>query len=183
MSKNVSFNINLAPKDPFFATPLGKLLKWALSVGRYIVIFTEVIVIVSFVSRFTLDRQITDLNNSITQKVNVIDSFGDLETNVKNTQRVIEDYKQTGQSTEILKTFPEINKVTPVGVYLKQLSVRPNQIAITGSSFDQENLNNFINNLSLSTYFSDVNISKIESNKQNDSNFTFTVSAQVVKQD
>lgn len=181
MPKTVSFDINLAPKDPFFATPLGKILKWALSVGRYIVIFTEVIVIVSFVSRFTLDRQITDLNNSINQKVNVIGSFGELEDNIRTTQTMIDDYKQVAQSTEILETFPALTEVTPQGVILRQLTIRPNQIAISGTTFSQENLNIFINNLTLSDYFTDVDVSRIESDPQQDSNFSFAISAQIIQ--
>jgi Tfp pilus assembly protein PilN len=181
MPKSVSFDINLTPKDPFFATPLGKILKWALSVGRYVVIFTEVIVIVSFVSRFTLDRQITDLNNSINQKVNVIDSFGELEDNVRTTQKMIDDYKQVAQSTKILKTFPALTEVTPQGVILRQLTIRPNQIAISGTTFSQENLNIFISNLTLSEYFTDIDVSRIESDPQQDSNFSFAISAQIAK--
>jgi Tfp pilus assembly protein PilN len=181
MPKAISFDINLAPKDPFFATPLGKILKWALSVGRYVVIFTEVIVIVSFVSRFTLDRQITDLNNSINQKVNVIDSFGELEDNIRTTQKMIDDYKQVEQSTKILKTFPALTEVTPQGVILRQLTIRPNQIAISGTTFSQENLNIFISNLTLSEYFTDIDVSRIESDPQQDSNFSFAISAQIAK--
>lgn len=181
MSKIVSFDINLAPKDPFFATPLGKVLKWALSVGRYIVIFTEVIVIVSFVSRFTLDRQITDLNNSINQKVNVIGSFGELESNIRTTQRMIEDYKQVTQTTDILETFPALTEVTPQGIILRQLTIRPNQVAISGTTFSQENLNVFINNLTLSNYFTDVDVSRIESDPQQESNFSFAINARIIE--
>lgn len=179
MSKTVSFSINLAPKDPFFSTPLGRILKWALSVGRYIVIFTEVIVIVSFVSRFTLDRQITDLNNSINQKANVISSFGSLEQDVRNTQKAIENYTQVIQSKEILQTFPALTEVTPVGIILRQLTIRPEQININGATYSQDVLNTFINNLTLSSYFSDITVGRIESNPQDDSSFTFTISARV----
>ena len=181
MPKTVSFDINLAPKDPFFETALGKLLKWALSVGRYIVIFTEIIVIISFVSRFTLDRQITDLNNAITQKQNVIGSFGDLENNIRTTQKVIEDYKQIEQSTEILNTFPALAEVTPPGVTLRQLNIRPTQVAISGTTFSQENLNTLINNLTLSQYFSEVEVNRIESDPQEESNFSFSISAQIAE--
>lgn len=182
MSKTVSFDINLAPKDPFFRTPLGKILKWALSVGRYIVIFTEIIVIISFVSRFTLDRQITDLNNTINQKQSVIESFGDLEANVRSTQRLVEEYKQVEQSTAILDTFPALTQVTPQGISLRQLIIRSNQVSVTGTTFSQENLNTLINNITLSPFFTDVEITKIETDPQEKSSFSFAISAQLRKE-
>jgi hypothetical protein len=61
--KKLDINVNLLPQDPFFETVFGRFLKWALSIGRYIVIFTELIVILSFASRFTLDRMVTDLTH------------------------------------------------------------------------------------------------------------------------
>ena len=40
--------INLLPKDKWEVGVIGKLLKWALNIGRYIVVFTELIVISAF---------------------------------------------------------------------------------------------------------------------------------------
>jgi hypothetical protein len=60
--------INLLPKEEFEKKPLGKFLVWALSIGRYIVIFTELIVILAFLSRFKLDRDLADLNQSVREK-------------------------------------------------------------------------------------------------------------------
>jgi hypothetical protein len=68
VSKVPTLEVNLLPKDPFLSTSLGKLLQWSLTVGRYLVIFTELIVVSSFAARFSLDRQVTDLNASILQK-------------------------------------------------------------------------------------------------------------------
>ena len=60
-------SINLLPQDPFYETPIGRVMAWASTVGRYLVIFTEVVVIFSFASRFKLDRDLTDLNATILQ--------------------------------------------------------------------------------------------------------------------
>lgn len=179
MPKIVSFDINLAPKDPFFETALGKILKWALSVGRYIVIFTEIVVIMSFVSRFTLDRQITDLNTSINQKQSVIESFGDLEMNVRTAQRLVEEYKQVEQSSEILTTFPALTQVTPPGISLRQLIIRSNQISVTGTTFSQDTLNTLINNITVSPFFTDVEVTKIETDPQQRNSFSFAIGAQL----
>lgn len=177
-SKLVTFKINLVPKDPFFSTVLGKVLKWSLSVGRYIVIFTELVVILSFVTRFSLDRQVTDLNNAINQKQTIISSFGDLETNVRVTQAKIENYLQIEQQTNIAEIFPALSEITPPSVRLDQLIIRAGTISFTGVSSSQETLNTLINNIQLSPTFIDVEVNKIESSKDQ-AGLEFTIQARV----
>lgn len=175
-NKPVSFKVNLVPKDPFFDTLLGKSLKWALSVGRYIVIFTELVVILSFVTRFSLDRQVTDLNNTINQKQTVIQSFGDLEDNVRITQDKIDNYLQIEQQTNIAEVFPALSEITPRSVQLDQLIIRPGTISFSGLSSSQEALNTLITNIQISSTFTNVAVNKIESSKD-DSGLLFSIQA------
>ena len=43
-------------------------IKWALSIGRVVVIATEAIALSAFLYRFSLDQQLIDLNDKIVQK-------------------------------------------------------------------------------------------------------------------
>jgi hypothetical protein len=171
--------INLAPQDPFFETPLGRFLKWALSVGRYIVIFTELIVIVSFASRFTLDRMVTDLNGAIVQKERAISSYGDLEKNFRFVQQQIEDYKQLKQDANIAEIFPILNANIPNNVVFETLLVRQDSVNFTGSALSQEALNVLVNNLQLSSQFTEVSINKIESMAEKTAGVNFDVRAKI----
>jgi hypothetical protein len=178
--KKVSFDINLVPKDPFFNTLLGKTLKWALSVGRYIVIFTEITVIVSFVTRFSLDRQVTDLNGSINQKEIVISSFGELESNVRTAQAKIDQYLQIEQQINIVDVFPALTEITPRTIKLDQLIIKQSDILISGISPSQESLNILITNIQLSPIFYDVEVNKIASSRDQEQGFEFTIQAKTV---
>lgn len=162
--KVISFDINLIPKDPFFATPAGQVLKWALTVGRYIVIFTEMVVIMSFVTRFSLDRQVTDLNEAIAQKRTIIQSYGDLEDSVRQVQSTLEEYALLKGQVNITEIFPELTRIFPRDTELTELIIRPDQISFSGKTLTQSSLNNLINNVQLSTRFSNVVVDKIESN-------------------
>ena len=53
--------INLLPKTEFELSFWGRFIKWALSTGRYIIILTELVVIIAFMSRFKLDRDASDV--------------------------------------------------------------------------------------------------------------------------
>lgn len=175
--KPLPIDLNLIPKDPFFETPIGKVLKWALSIGRYIVIFTELVVILSFVTRFSLDRQITDLNDSIHQKEVVIASYGDLEDNVRRVQEKISQYQQLEQQADIIEVFPKLSQITPSSIELKSLMIQPDKVNFSGTTFSNDTLSLFINNIQLSDNFYNVSIDQIETGDRNDPGFHFRMSA------
>lgn len=175
--KSAQILINLVPKDPFFDTLIGRILRWALSAGRYIVIFTELVVIVSFVSRFTLDRQVTDLNQSIQQKEAIVDSYGPLEENFRASQAKVSQYEQIEQEANIAEVFASLSAVTPDGVVLEDLIISQSAIVASGRSLSQASFNLLVNNLQLSPDFQNVTVDKIESTSQKDPGFDFQVRA------
>ncbi|NCN83216.1 MAG: PilN domain-containing protein [Candidatus Pacebacteria bacterium] len=176
--RTAAININLLPRDPFFATPLGQILRWALSAGRYIVIFTELIVIISFAARFTLDRQLTDLNGEIQQKKSIVLTYGDLENRVRETQSKIANYQNLEQDANLAEVFEKLSTVTPNAIVLDRLGITSSNITVDGVAPSQSVFNIFITNLQLSPDFSGVTVSKVESNDKNVPGFTFTLSAQ-----
>lgn len=170
-------DVNLLPKDPFFETPVGKMLRWALSVGRYIVIFTELVVIMSFATRFSLDRQVTDLNDSINQKQIIIESFGDFEAEIREIQRKIDQYQQIEQTDNIADVFPKLTAVTPLDVTLDTLELTSTELTMTGQTLSNNSLNLLINNLELSPDFSEVSVNTIESGDKKNPGLQFSISA------
>lgn len=175
--KPATININLVPKDPFFHTPLGRALQWALSAGRYIIIFTELIVIISFAARFTLDRQITNLNRDITSRQSTIESYGELETQFRLAQAKIENVKEIEQEVNIVEVFEKLSEVTPQDVTLSQLNISPSTISVTGRTISQTSFNLLINNLQLSPQFRNVSVGKVESEDDGSPGLIFTILA------
>ncbi len=176
MKKPAQIKINLIPKDPFFTTTIGKILRWSLSAGRYIIIFTELIVITGFIARFTLDRKITDLNSSINQKKQIVLSYGETEENFRTAQEKINQYKQTDTQTNIADTFTNLTEIMPSGIILRELSIRPTSIIISGKTLSQKAFNLLINNLQLSSNFNSVNVNEVESDNDNPG-LTFRIKA------
>jgi Tfp pilus assembly protein PilN len=176
--KPAQIAINLLPKDPFFESIIGRVLQWALSGGRYVVIFTELIVIVSFAARFTLDRQVTDLNQALHQKEAIIDSFAELEDNFTAAQAKISAYTQIEQETNITDVFIQLQTVTPESISLNSLTVRPTSVIISGNTLSQSAFNVFITNLQLSTHFHNVAVDRIESGNKNSPGLDFRIRAE-----
>lgn len=175
--KAANISINLVPQDPFFDTILGKTLKWAVSVGRYIVMFTELIVIVSFATRFTLDRQVTDLNQAINQKESVIRSYGDLEERIRTTQAQINQYQELEQQENLVEVFPQLSTITPSSVQLTELIIRPTSVTLGGTTLSQSSLNLLINNIQLSPSFFNVVVDRIETSEDQSGLLEFRISA------
>lgn len=168
--------LDLYPEDPFYATPIGKILRWAVSVGRHIVIFTEVIVIVSFFSRFTLDRQLTDLNRQIVQKQAIVESYDTLEADVREIQEQTEDIAtilgQQGRY-EIMET---VQQVTPGDVTYDQISLRREKLNLSGTIRSNRSLELFIDRLKEVPEFESVSITNIQSGDPRDPGITFAIS-------
>lgn len=180
--KSVNFTINLLPRDPFFDSLLGRVLKWALSVGRYLVIFTELVVIVSFATRFTLDRQVTDLNDALNQKKLIIESYGSLEEQFRTVQSKLTDSKQIDQQINIADAFPKLTAIVPRDISLDELTLTTDSVYLSGTAPSQNSLNLFLNNLQVSKDFFSVNVDKIESRGDKIPGYVFTVRANTQQQ-
>lgn len=179
MKNPAKLTINLLPKDPFLSTPLGRFLTWALKVGRYLVIFTELVVITSFGSRFAIDRQVTDLNVQIFEKQSIINSYGTLEQEVRTIQKKLSQYKQIQNQTNLADAFPALSEVTPGDVVLNELTIQPGRLTFEGSTLSQTSLNLLINNLQLSPRFYDVSVERIETGDVRDPKVKFRIQAKL----
>jgi len=85
----------------------GRVLLWLTSVGRYVIVITELLVISGFISRFWLDRQNADLSEAIRQKKAIVESTVQFEKDYKIIQDklfVIKDAyaKQSDFSNKII---------------------------------------------------------------------------------
>ncbi len=180
MSKSVKYKINLIPQDPFFKTKLGQAMTWSLNVGRYIVIFTQVVVIIGFASRFVLDRMLTDLNESIYQKKLMIESQAQLERDFRLAQAKISSYQQLQQQSNLVEVFPLLQQIVPTNFRLRDLTIQQSQISGNSIAFSNEAVNLFISNLQLSPHFENITVSRIEASERRGPGFEVTFKADFI---
>jgi Tfp pilus assembly protein PilN len=177
----VVLDIDLKPKDPFFETAVGRSLKWTVSTGRYLVIFTQLVVIASFLTRFILDRQVTDLNVTINQQKSAIMAYSVVERNFLFVQAQIEDIKQLKQEFNLVEIFPLLNETIPANIVLDELTIRSNTVTFSGVALSQTALNILVNNVKLSPYFDEVVMGTIETVGGNSSGLKFDMNAKIVR--
>jgi hypothetical protein len=151
--------INLLQKEDFEKKPIGRFLTWALDVGRWIVVFTELIVILAFLSRFKLDQDLATLHEKIKEKQFIISSSANFENTFRSTQRRIEEVKGIeDRQVDIDKLMAEISNATPTDIVLNNLTYKERGFSLTGTALNEGSLNLYLNSLSKSTLFTETNL-------------------------
>lgn len=173
-------NINLLSQDEFTASPVGKFFKWALTIGKYIVIVTQLVVITAFVYRFKLDRDLEALNDSIMEQQTVIDSFKDLEHNVRVLQNQLNTLKViTQDQTAMEATLTSLGQATPLQIELETLSLTQETLNITGRSLTEAGLSTLISSLQRQPLFTDITVNSVSTGSPKDPTLSFTLSATI----
>ena len=173
-------NINLMPTEDLDKSPAGRFLKWALSVGRYIVIFTELIVLIAFLSRFWLDRTLSDLHESIKQKQAIIRSAKELEDQARSIQNRLHEINNiTSDSVNAEDILKLLQKITPTDVVYDSLTIGKNQMNISASALSEVSLSVFSYNLRNSKLFSEINLDDVQKNKKQQGEISFSLSAKL----
>lgn len=175
-------NIEFLPQEDWEKTSFGRFLKWLLTIGRYIVIFTELIVILAFLSRFKLDRDLTDLYEEIEAKQAIIQTSVDFESDFRFLQKqlsTIQGLRKDQLQTEQL--MEEIAALTPIDVYFSDLSITGDKASFTANALSEAGLATFINNLKRSSRFSNLEIGTLEIGTKEGIGITFTLKSQISK--
>lgn len=174
-------NINLLPKDQFEISPLGKFIKWSVSVGRWIVVFTEFIVICAFLSRFYFDTKLANLFDDLKQKQAIVDSALSFEDNFRQIQDKTKTVKTIlAKEERPADFFADINKILPLNVFLNEISFGDGKINLTGYALSESGLNALLQNLIAYPPAEKVTLTNV-SNKGEVAGIEFSMSATLKK--
>lgn len=158
MAKKKKEAINLLPQEEFAASTLGRIVVWLLSTFRMIVIATEMVVMAAFLSRFWLDAQNTDLNDSIKQKSAAIGSYAQVEETFRSIQKKLSILSNISQGTTSSSLLAVATSSLPANVSLTSFSVSPVEIQIKGNAASEIDIHQFITNLSSKPEFKDISL-------------------------
>src|SRR4030042_2446823 len=168
--------INLLPQEEFAGSTLGRVLLWALSTFRIIVIITEMVVMLAFLSRFWLGARNVDLNDLIKQKHAVIAATADFEKDYRNTQKRRRVFsalaKEEGQASTYLET---IATYLPSDVSLISYTFGAGVVQTKGAAISESSVAQFMVNLEASGAFEKVELTNLDSSQQESSLLTFSL--------
>ncbi len=171
----LTINLLDSKGEPF----IDKLLRWMLSIGRLIVILTEVIALSAFVYRFSIDRRIVDLNDEIKDKQLILGQLERPERLYRNLQeRLATASKLERSESETTNRFNDIVTLAIGRIRFNTLLVSNTEIKIDGSTPSTAQLNYFIQQLRQLPSIQTISIDKLD-NKTSQGSISFVISAQL----
>lgn len=154
-------SINLLPhKSESF---VNQFLGWTLTIGRLLIILTEMVALSTFLYRFTLDMQIVDLHDKINQENAIAISFKDSETRFRDIQdriATIKRYDSVGRTTTGI--FTDITKMGQGKVTFKDLLVSTDNVKIEVQAPSVAALSQFTNALGSYAAVTSVSVDRVE---------------------
>lgn len=151
-------------------------MEWALSVGKWAVIVTQLIVMVAFLWRFGLDRKLTNLNRQVEQEVAVIKSYRQMESDFRLLQRrVVYAGEVIKRQDEVDGLIALVQSLTPSDVWYERMTISPTTISIAAYSASLSGFSRYLSALQGEEKFLLVNVASIEDGGDNNAQLSFNI--------
>lgn len=174
--------VNLLIREGFEYTTLGKTLSWLLSAGRTIVILTELVVIIAFLSRFWLDKNLTDLIEQNNRKKTQIQASESFEKEFRSAQDRLIAYQSLNSNrispNLLLKDF---SSHLPADVVLSEYALSKNKLNIKGTALSEAGLAGLLKALEESGKYKDIKLSDIALQTGGQRVIGFTINGEIVE--
>lgn len=161
MAARKEHQINLLPQEEFEASTLGRILKWLLSTFRILVIGTEMVVMVAFLSRFWLDSRKSDLDDQIKTKQAVLAATTDFEKQFRLIQKELKIFSSIAGQPATTDIVNRITQYQPSTIILSSLTLASDSVEVKGLAPTELDVSQFIANLSSEKTFRTVTLSQI----------------------
>jgi hypothetical protein len=167
--------INLLPPSELEKSFWGKFLKWAVTTGRYIIILTELVVILAFLSRFKLDEDLRKVNEQINTQVGFLESqepemakFFKLQKRLNFMGQILDQRPKAGEMMDYLQ------QILPADVYPMTRQFNKSGITLTASTINERAMGQLMTRLSQDQVWKSVNVVEITGDKKYGIRFTLT---------
>ncbi len=168
-------SINLIGEEEMENTPVGRIVSWAVTYGRYIMIGTEIIVLLAFISRFSLDRKLTDLKESVTEKEEIIIANQEFEMSFRSLQDQVSKIQNLlSIPTTAFNALNTVGFLLPADVYFTTLDVNRERVLANAIAGSTNGFSQFIANLQAAQMFGNVDIGDVKRGGVAGTQFQFT---------
>ncbi len=154
--------VNLLPPSDFELSFWGRFLKWAVTTGRYIIILTELVVILAFLSRFKLDEDLKNLNDQINTQVGFLDNqqgsendFLALQKKLNLASQMLSDRQNAGESLDYIE-----NNMPPEIIPLSR-GVGKNHVSLNAATLDEKAMGKLLLLVSQDPQWKSVDLTQI----------------------
>jgi hypothetical protein len=165
----VKKEISLLPESENPNSFNARLVKWMTGSGRAIIICTELIVVIAFISRFWLDRKNADISEVIRQEQAILETTKDFENEFSDLQQKLKLIKSFyANQPDYTRCISTLVNSTPQDLIYNNVNIKKDEklnkiiASVTLTAYREESIVDFITNLTLNSDISTVNLNKIE---------------------
>lgn len=129
---DIKINLRMKPREAIS----GIFFKWAIQVGRIVIVVTELILLSSLIYRFVVDRNIIDLHENIQKQVTYISQQEQDELLYRDIQSRLEGIKSVITNEEIkLNVYNFIHEATDNEKFvIKQIRLGSASVMLQGEA-------------------------------------------------
>lgn len=159
--------ISLLPDQENVNSFSARFIRWISTAGRFVLVLTELVVISAFLSRFWLDRQNSDLSETIRQQKAILNSTGDFEQDYRLLVSRLNNIRDNYATRPVFSDkILSVVKSTPATITFANFSLSPSESGQISANlnviaYQEDSLVDFITNLKLNPDISSVNINQI----------------------
>lgn len=140
-----------------------RVVYFALHYLRYILVITQIVVIIVFFIKFKVDQEIIDLKESVSQKQEIIAVSKPLIDEAQRINRQIGEISTiVTEQDNLREAFNYILSVFPADLYLSSLSIRGTKFVLTGMSANPNAIRFFLNRLQKDARFESIALKNIQ---------------------
>ncbi len=176
-----SVAINLLPKDVLDDRRATSFLNWSLTYGRYIIIVTELVVLLAFFSRFRLDQELSDLHTSINQKQAIIGSVEGFDSDVRKLQNRLTKIKQLDDNHALyIDVLDMLDQTLPPNIVLTQLKFSTNHVELSADDYSRSGFSDFLRHLRTTRKTRNITVTNVAKGQKDNIRLTFRMNFDIV---
>lgn len=160
MAKELPKALNLLEPTVEPTSTWDRIYEWVFTVGRYIIVSVELVVLIAFVSRFILDQQNNDLKASIESKIGMIQAQSEIEEEIRGVQSVLGNISaMVKNQTEMSSNVEDVLEKIPDGVTLLDFIIDPETVKAVCSAPDYATVEEMEKSFRNDSKYGDVKVS------------------------
>ncbi|MEI6532286.1 MAG: PilN domain-containing protein [Candidatus Roizmanbacteria bacterium] len=161
----MKYHINLFPENN--TSLVDKIIYFSYSYLRYILVVTQMVVIYVFIFRFSIDQQIIDSKDTLSQKQEIVSVVGPLlkevatvETKVKNIKEIITQQQyQRYMIDYVVSVFPS-------SLTLSSMNISKTAVTFEGFTNDVDMVKKFHSKLLKDKRFTSIQLVRLVKTEQ-----------------
>lgn len=168
--------INLLPTSGFEDSFWGKFLHWAVTSGRYIIIATELVVILAFLSRFKFDQDLATINNTIEGQKLLLTRQQPLEKEFRYIQSRLETTDlMIGRQVVSKDRFDRLLMSLPTTIKLSGVQFEKSEIRVQAITLSEQAIGEFLARVKQDTYWKELEMTEFMTDDGYEIKFTLVM--------